>query len=63
MAQLIYVLQFKGSAGPVEGQEGVMQAKTHAAAAQVTTTIVQRRRPVTMSETMASAPERDKTDG
>ena len=39
MPPLIYVLQFKGTAGPVEGQEGVMQAKTHAAAARVTTTI------------------------
>jgi hypothetical protein len=39
MPQLIYVLQFQGSAGPVEGQEGVMQARTHASSAQVTTTI------------------------
>src|SRR5689334_10739546 len=40
MPQLIYVLQFQGIAGPVEGQEGVMQAKTYAAPAQVTTRIV-----------------------
>src|SRR5690349_19199798 len=40
MPQLIYVLQFQGSAGPVEGQDGVMQAKTHATPARVTTTIV-----------------------
>src|SRR5438105_2945867 len=39
MPQLIYVLQFKGNAAPVEGQEGVMRAATHAAAAQITTTI------------------------
>jgi hypothetical protein len=40
MPQLIYVLQFQGSAGPVEGQEGVMQAKTRATAAQITTKVV-----------------------
>lgn len=40
MPQIIYVLQFQGSAGPVEGQEGVMQAKTHATDARVTTRIV-----------------------
>jgi hypothetical protein len=39
MPQIIYVLQFKGSAGEVPGQQGVMRAVTHAAAAQVTTSV------------------------
>jgi hypothetical protein len=39
VSQLIYVLQFEGNAGPVEGKEGVMQAATHASAAQITTKI------------------------
>src|SRR4051812_43639392 len=39
MAQMIYVLEFQGMAGPVEGQGGGVEAETHAAAARVTTTI------------------------
>src|SRR5205823_5283806 len=39
MPPLIYVLQFKGSAAPVEGQTGVMRAATSAAPARITTTI------------------------
>ena len=39
MRRLEYVLQFKGQAGPVEGQEGVMRATTTAAACRITTEV------------------------
>lgn len=39
MARLIYVLQFKGQAGPVEGAEGVLRAGTSASPCRITTQI------------------------
>ncbi len=37
MKQISYVMQFRGSAGPKEGEEGVLRAKTSGAACTITT--------------------------
>ena len=41
MRQLFYVLQFRGSAGPVDGAQGMIRAATSAAACRVTTALEQ----------------------
>ena len=39
MKQINYVIQFRGSAGPKEGQDGVLEARTSGAASTVSTSI------------------------
>ena len=39
MKQISYVIQFRGSAGPKEGEEGVLRATTTGAASAITTSI------------------------
>lgn len=39
MERLLYALQFKGQAGPVEGREGVLKAATSAPSCRLTTTV------------------------
>ena len=39
MKQINYVIQFRGSAGPKEGQEGVLEAKTTGKSSKITTYI------------------------
>ena len=39
MKQISYVIQFRGSAGPKEGEEGVLRARTSGAASAITTSI------------------------
>jgi len=41
MRQLFYVLQFRGSFGPVDGVQGMIRAATSAAACRVTTALAQ----------------------
>ena len=40
MRQIIYALQFKGQAAPVEGTSGVLKAATSAASCSITTSVV-----------------------
>ncbi len=39
MRQVVYALQFRGQAAPVEGQEGILAATTSSPSAAITTTI------------------------
>ena len=39
MKQINYVIQFRGSAGPKEGQEGVLRAKSSGASATISTSV------------------------